>query len=161
MEKIFNEEQLYNEFFDVIYRICFLYIGQESDTYDMVQDTFEKMLKYKPQFESMEKAKAWLIVTASNVCKTYLKKWWHKKRIAYEPEMINASGNQTDEDDLKEIICKLDSKYSILLFLYYYEGYKLREIADMLKENESTLKTRLVKARQLLKHELEESDYEN
>lgn len=161
MEKIKQFETLYRKYFDVVYRICFLYMKNEADSSDMVQETFEKLIKSKPKFENEEKAKAWLIVTASNTCKTQLKKWWNKKRIPYEEELVDFTTFKEPGLDLKDSINKLESKYSVLLFLHYYEGFKLREIAKILKENESTLKTRLVKARQLLKLELEESDYEN
>ncbi len=161
MKKKFNEEQLYQKYFNVVYKICFLYIREESETYDMVQETFEKMIRYKPEFETEEKAKAWLIVTASNVCKTHLNKWWNKKRVPYEPEMEYEIEQSFENTGIKELIDKLEYKYSVLLYLYYYEGYKIREIASMMNEKESTLKTRLVKARQLLKLELEASDYED
>lgn len=161
MKKKFKEEQLYQKYFNVVYKICFLYIRDESETYDMVQETFEKMIKYKPEFESEEKAKAWLIVTASNVCKTHLNKWWNKKRVPYDPEMEYETEQSFENTEIKELIDKLEYKYSVLLYLYYYEGYKIREIASMMNEKESTLKTRLVKARKLLKLELEASDYED
>lgn len=161
MNKNFNEEQLYQKYFNVVYKICFLYIKEQTATYDMVQETFEKMIKYKPKFETEEKAKAWLIVTASNLCKTHLNKWWNKKRVPYEPEMENITEQSFENIGLKEMIDKMEYKYSVLLFLYYYEGYKIREIAEMLKEKESTLKARLVKARKILKLELEALGYEN
>ncbi len=68
----FEAKHLYEQFFDMVYRICFLYMKQESDACDMAQETFLRLLKKKPQFDNEEKAGAWLIVTASNCCKTQL-----------------------------------------------------------------------------------------
>ena len=61
-------------------------------------------------------------------------------------------------DLLKLKIELLHKKYKIILYLYYYEGYKTKEIASMLKINESTIRSQLLKARMLLKQKLGE-DY--
>lgn len=55
-------ERLYQKYFSAVYRICFLYMKQEADTFDMVQETFLRLLRSHPVFESDEKAKAWLIL---------------------------------------------------------------------------------------------------
>ena len=46
-------------------------------------------------------------------------------------------------------------KYRIPLFLYYYEGYKISEIAKILREKESTIKMRLANGKKMLKKEME------
>ncbi len=76
-------QELYEKYFDTVYRICFLYMKNETDSCDMVQETFLKLIQAQAQFETEEKAKAWLIVTASNTCKSSLRKAWKKKRAIY------------------------------------------------------------------------------
>lgn len=135
--------------------ICFLYMKQESDACDMAQETFLRLLKSKPQFDSEEKAKAWLIVTASNCCKTQLGKWWRSRREVYDEEMIAAYPGETEEKrEIRELVWSLDKKYSVPMYLYYFEGYKICEISKMLRIKESTIQTRLARARDLLKLEL-------
>lgn len=150
-------KRLYQLFFDMLYRICFLYMKQESDACDMVQETFLRLLKSKPEFDSDEKAKAWLIVTASNCCKTQLKKWWRSRREAYDEETATNMGFALSEREaaVRELVLSLDKKYSVPMYLYYFEGYRVHEISDMLQIKESTIQTRLARARELLKLELE------
>ncbi len=147
-------QELYEKFFDTVYRICFLYMKNEADTCDMVQETFLKLLLNEAKFDTQEKAKAWLIVTASNTCKSSLRMAWRKKRVVYEESMILEQVARDDAPVL-ELVRSLEDKYGIPVYLYYYEGYQTGEIAKMLGSNPSTIQTRLAKARKLLRMELE------
>lgn len=147
-------KQLYDKYFDTVFRVCFLLVKNESDAKDMTQETFCRLIERSPLFESDEKAKAWLIVTASNCCKSLLKKWWYKKADTsedFKEKTYEFSGNE-----ILRTVLSLDKKYSIPTYLYYYEGYKTGEIAEILSEKQSTIQTRLARARELLKIELSE-----
>lgn len=146
-------KQIYEQYFDMVYRICFLYMKNQADAQDMTQETFCRLLSGAFVYESEEQTKAWLVVTASNCCKSQLKKWWFKKRVEYEDGI---AGEQTTQEDrsVYEAVMGLVEKYSIPTYLYYYEGYRTGEIAKMLDVNQSTIQTRLAKARELLKLEL-------
>lgn len=156
--------RIYNLYFDTVYKICFLYMKNPSDAQDMTQETFCKMLHKPFLYESDEKTKAWLIICASNLCKNHLKKWWVKNKLSYDDSIsqIEApSDNPTIFETKYEFYClimSLEQKYLIPTYLYYYEGYKTTEIADMLHEKSSTIQTRLAKARELLRMELEQGD---
>lgn len=52
--------------------------------------------------------------------------------------------------NLKEALAALDEKYRIIMILFYSEGYRIREISDILKIPESTVKTRLQRGREKL-----------
>lgn len=147
-------EQLYQRYYNAVYRICFLYMKNEADACDMVQETFLRLMKNRPSFENEDKAKAWLIVTASNCCKTQLGKWWRVKRGEYDEAQANAILDERSNEIL-QLVFSLDRKYSIPVYLYYFEGYTTGEIAGMLRTNASTIQTRLAKARKLLKMEIE------
>lgn len=153
-------ERIYDLYFDMVYKICFLYMKNHADAQDMVQETFCQMLRKPFRYETDEKAKAWLVVCASNLCKNHLKKWWVKKSVPLE------EGIGTDEDrercaederakELYQTVMSLDEKYAVPMYLYYYEGYTTGEIATILKAKQSTIQTRLAKARELLRMELE------
>ncbi|MBQ5319219.1 MAG: sigma-70 family RNA polymerase sigma factor [Oscillospiraceae bacterium] len=147
-------KRLYEKYFDTVYRICFLYMKNEADAADIVQDVFCRMIKRSPVFDSDEKAKAWLIVTASNCCKTLLKKWWYK--LTEYNEAMGKEKTEMSDNSVLTAVWELDKKYSLPVYLYYYEGYKTAEIAEILNEKQSTIQTRLAKARELLRLELEE-----
>ena len=147
-------KEFYELYFDMVYKICYLYTKNEADSADITQEVFYRLIKYAPSFETNEKAKAWFIVTASNCCKTLLKKWWYRP-VTYPAESENTQMEFKDNSVL-EAVLSLDKKYSVPIYLYYYEGYKTAEIGAMLNEKPSTIQTRLAKARELLKLELEE-----
>ena len=67
-----NEEliQMYNRHVDTVYRVCFMFMKNGPDTEDMVQNTFIRLMKDKTVFQSTEHEKAWLIRTATNLCRT-------------------------------------------------------------------------------------------
>lgn len=147
--------RIYNIYVDDIFRLCFTYLKNESDTEDAVQEVFVKLLKYNGTFESEEHTKAWLIVTASNYCKDILKHWWRKrKNIDDYAEIIGKDKIQVDE--MMELIINLPDKYKTVIYLYYYEGYNSRQIAKMLHKPEGTIRSYLSSARRMLKDELSE-----
>ena len=156
--------RIYDLYFDTVYKVCFLYMKNPSDAQDMTQETFYKMLHKPFCYESDEKTKAWLIVCASNLCKNHLKKWWVKNRFSYEDSLLQTNSQTipqsepTIRSEFYHLIMSLERKYLIPTYLYYYEGYKTAEIADMLHEKPSTIQTRLAKARELLRMELEQGD---
>ncbi len=155
---MFEPERLYDLYFDTVYKVCFLYMKNPEDTKDMVQETFYKMLHKPFNYESDEKTKAWLIVCASNICKNNLKKWWKKKTVSFDEEIGNQVEMSTNDDyanDVYQSVMAWEEKYSMPIYLYYYEGYSTKEIAKMLNSKPSTIQTRLAKARELLKMELE------
>ena len=65
------------------------------------------------------------------------------------------STNDDYANDVYQSVMALEEKYSIPIYLYYYEGYSTKEIAKMLNSKPSTIQTRLAKAREILKMELE------
>ena len=72
--------KIYNRHVDTVYRICFSFMKNSSDTEDMVQETFLKLLSNGKRFESESHEKAWLIVTARNECRGQLKHWSRTRR---------------------------------------------------------------------------------
>ncbi len=60
--------------------------------------------------------------------------------------------------DLFRAIMALDAKYRAVIVLYYYEGWSVREIADILRVPPGTVGTRLARARDILKTILTEAD---
>lgn len=142
--------ELYQRHVDTVYRVCFSYMKNRADTEDLVQDTFIKLISSGTCFNSVEHEKAWLIVTASNLCKNALRHWWRRRE-----NIEDYSGLCQEEDlhldDVLEAIMKLPAVYKDAVYLYYYEGYTTPEIAAMLNCSQSTVRNRLMRARKLLK----------
>ena len=113
-----------------------------------MQETFLRMLSAKPVFESDRHEKAWLIVTASNLCKDALKKWWRKNENI--DDYLDIAEEPRQEDSILEIILQLPNDYKDAVYLYYYEGYTTVEIARHLNCPEATVRSRLMRARNKL-----------
>lgn len=153
-----DEEQEFTEIYyrhvDAVFRLCFTYLKNKQDTDDAVQEVFLKLLNYKGAFESEEHRKAWLIVTASNYCKNFLKHWWRKrKNIDDYTEIIGDASYEVDE--MMELVLALPDKYKTAVYLYYYEGYDSAQIAKMLNKPAGTIRSHLSSARKMLKKEME------
>ncbi|MDR0293037.1 MAG: RNA polymerase sigma factor [Oscillospiraceae bacterium] len=69
---------LYEKTMPSVYRLCFSYMKNRADTQDMVHNVYLKLLQSGKAFESDEHRKAWLIVTARNLCKNTLRHWWRR-----------------------------------------------------------------------------------
>jgi RNA polymerase sigma-70 factor (ECF subfamily) len=151
-----NEElvRIYDRHVKTVYRVCFMYMKNQADTEDMVQNTFLRLMRDKTVFQNEEHEKAWLIRTATNLCKDHFRHWW-SKTVGMD-HAADAAVEQTFKTDSNlEKVLALPSKYKTLIYLYYYEGYSTVEIAKMLNKNQSTVRSWLSKGRKLLKMEME------
>ncbi len=70
--------EIYIRHSKTVYPVCFAYMKNAADTEDAVQDTFFQLIRSGPAFDNEEHEKAWLIRTASNICKNALRHWWRR-----------------------------------------------------------------------------------
>jgi len=146
--------EVYNRHKNTIYRICFAYMKSAPDTEDAVQDTFCNLMRSGMAFQSEEHEKAWLIRTASNVCKNAVKHWWRKG----EPLDVHgelSTHDVYDVDETLQAVLDLPDMYKTAVYLYYYEGYNSTEIATILEKPQSTIRYYLLEARKLLRKVLQ------
>lgn len=143
----------YEKYKTTVFRIAFTYLKNQQECEDMLQDVFIKLFTAAPQFESEEHEKRWLIRVTVNLCKNQLKTSWNSRRGEMD-ELEQIADSSLNREILEEIL-SLPEKNKIVIYLFYVEGYKCREIAEILKENESTIKMRLKKGRELLRMEIQ------
>lgn len=140
--------EVYYRHVDTVYRVCYSFMKNQADTEDMVQETFLHLLSSKKCFENERHAKAWLIVTASNVCKDTLKKWWRKSENI--EDYLDISEEPKPDDGILEAILQLPPDFKDAVYMYYYEGFTTVEIAQYLHCPESTVRSRLMRAKKKL-----------
>ena len=139
---------IYNRQVDTVYRICFSFMKTRADTEDMVQETFLRLLSNQKKFADERHEKAWLIVTASNLCKDTLKKWWRtNENIEDYPDLPQKTNGSSA---VMEAILSLSDDYKTAVYMYYYEGYSTAEIARFLGCPDATVRSRLARARKQL-----------
>ena len=152
MAVITDERQItgiYNRHVDAVYRLCYSYMKNAADAEDMVQETFLRLIRSGKSFENDRHERAWLIVTASNLCKDQLKHWWRKTVELEEQEEAAQSASQNN--DVLQAVMNLPANYKVVVYLYYYEEFTTQEIAKNLHCTESTVRSRLARARNKLK----------
>ena len=124
--------EIYNRQVNSIYRICFSFMKNIPDTEDMVQETFLRMIKSGIVFVSEDHEKAWLIVTASNLCKDTLKKWWRKTEDI-DDRSLGLKQPPFEIDSVLEAILKLPADQKTAVYMYYYEGWSTLTSASTMR----------------------------
>lgn len=138
---------------DSVYKVAYSYCRNSVDSDDIFQEVFLSYFRSKPQFESAEHEKAWFIRVTINYCKKMMNSSWKKKIVELQDNIIF----ETKEDsDLYIAVANLPHKYRIVVHLYYYEGYSIKEISQIISVKETTIQTRLQRARGMLKKFVEE-----
>ncbi len=140
---------IYDRQADTVYRVCYSFMKNKAEAEDMTQETFCRLLSCDQVFESERHEKAWLIVTASNLCKDSLKKWWRKNEDIDEYRDL-AQVEKPMESEVMEAILSLPDDFKSAVYMYYYEGYTTAEIAKREDCAESTVRSRLYRARKTL-----------
>lgn len=152
---------LYDQHIDMVYRICFSLLGNKADAEDAAQAVFLKLMKSDMRFVDTEHEKAWLITTARNQCRDIHRQWWRKNVVALDKITETAAADiYASSGETMDAVMRLQPKLRIVVYLHYYEGYKLSEIADLLELNINTVKTQIRAAKRQLKIELGDDLYD-
>ncbi len=146
------------KFGDTVLRVAFSYTGRMSDAEDITQDVFLTLHSKPVEFSNDEHMKAWLLRVTVNKCRNFRKSSWINGRIETDSRGLDvlSCSMSADETELLDIVMTLPEKYRTVLYLYYYEGYSIKEIAGILKKNENTVSSLLQRARAKMKSKLEE-----
>lgn len=155
-------EQMMNQYGDYIARTCYIYLKDWALAEDAVQEVFIKAYKHMSEFRKESSEKTWLTSIAINICKNYVRTSWFRKvqigiekietRNTLEDELIN----QINQSELLKQVMDLPIKYREVILLYYYQDFKINEIAEILGISESSIKMRLNRGRKKLKDDFGE-----
>lgn len=163
-------EQMVQAYSNMVYRIAYGYVKNKEDAEDVYQNVFLKLFNNRRTFSDTEHEKRWLIRVTANECYSLYRSPWKKHR--QECENVD---NLLEEQDAKEqferklvtsesvndMLSCLPEKYSTALYLYYYEEYSTKEIATILRKSESTIRTQLMRGKDLLRKKMEERGITN
>ena len=148
-------EEIIRKYADMVYKLAYARVRNTSDADDIFQEVFLRYIRKAPVFESEEHRKAWLIRVTVNCTKKLFASSWFRRTEQLTEDVIYTEPNELYLD---EVLKKLDEKHRIVLHLYYYEGYTSDEIAKMLNEKPSTVRSQLARARTKLKGVLLENE---
>ncbi|MGN0484866.1 MAG: RNA polymerase sigma factor [Lachnospiraceae bacterium] len=126
------------------------------DAEDICQDVFLKLLSENYHFDSPTHEKAWIIRTTINACKDHLRTAFWKRAIDLDNASEIPEPNK-QESEILDLVMTLPKNYRVSIYLYYYEGYQVNEIAAMLGKSENTVSAYLSRGRKKLKSVLDEN----
>ena len=141
--------QVYAGQFRLVWNVCLTMLRDPADTEDAVQETFLRLLREDAPPDGGEHLKAWLIVTARNVCRDELRRFRRRELSLDEARDVPASAPEIDET--LAAVRSLPEKYRLPIYLFYYEELPTAQIADLLGRKESTVRSDLRRGRDKLR----------
>lgn len=144
-------ETIFRRYKDDVYRLALSYTHSGQEAEDVCQTVF---LKFMEQNEIQPgKEKAWLMQVTANQCRNLLRSAWWRRTVPMEETIPAPDYRYTDT---WEKVMRMPPKYRVMIYLRYYEELSTKEIAALLHISQSAVTTRLSRAREMLKKELQE-----
>ncbi len=151
----------FRKYGDTVLRAAYSYTGSYSEAEDITQDIFLGLHASPQKFEDENHLRAWLLRAAINRSRNYHKSSRKKRQCSYEDvsEAELAYEFAPQDTTVRDKLAELPEKYRVVLHLYYYEEFTIKEIAGILQKSENTISSQLQRARKKLKLELEEDEW--
>ena len=154
-------EEIIDRYADMVYRLAVSQVRNRTDADDIFQEVFVRLVRHVKDLQDMEHAKAWLIRVTINCTKKHFGQYWNKNVFPIEETEEVPKREEGFEQAEKKIdnpvmqaVAKLPPKYRGCVHLFYFEELSVKEIAEMTDQTESTVKSRLHRARKMLKEML-------
>ena len=138
-----------------IYRLAYALTGSRADAEDIMQEVFVRLLRAGPDFADREHARAWLLRVAANCANDWFRAPWRRRE---GPLTDSLPAPEHEDGGVVEAVLALPAKYRTAVHLYYYEELSVAEIAKITGKSESAVKSRLFRARAMLREALKEDD---
>lgn len=160
-----NKKQLFEQYItdkdclDQAYRFAFTYTKNQQDAEDVVSESVIKALRSIHKLKTEQYLKTWFYKIIINTALTQIKKT--QKTVFVEYTTLDDLQSRTDDYSnisFLEMIQQLEETYRVIIALRFFEEMKMKEIAEILDINENTVKTRLYRALELLKINMEGVD---
>ena len=152
-------ERLVYTYSDLILRLSYTYLKSTHDAEDICQTVFLKLLTSGQTFDSPAHEKAWIIRTTANACKDALRSTFRRRTVALEAAAATAAPEAPDNAVL-EAVMALPENCREAVYLHYFEGYSVREIAGLLGRSEAAVTAHLSRGRHKLRTTLGGEYYE-
>ena len=142
-------------------RMCYMVLRDREAAQDAVQETFLKAYRALGQFRGQSSGRTWLVTIAMNTCRDMRRSAWLRyidRRVTPEDLPEAVSPPTEDDRELTLRVMQLPDKLREVIVLYYYQDMNSVEIARSLGLPQSTVATRLKRAREKLREVLEGGD---
>ena len=126
---------------DTVFRLAYSYLKNRADAEDVMQETLLKLYLERKPFRSPEHERYWVVRVAVNESKKLLRSPWRRRTGPLEEAADTPVWDTPAQSELFRQVMALPPKYRAAIYLYYYEGYAVREIAALLGAKISTVQT--------------------
>ena len=152
-------ETLLRSYGNSVLRLAYSYLHSMEDAEEILQETLLQYLKTAPVLENEAHEKAWLLRVAGNLSKNRIA--YNRIRSTDELKETLIAQQREDLSFVWEAVKGLPVKYREVIHLFYYEGFSTGQIAALLQQKESTVRSHLMRGREKLKLILKEGyDFE-
>lgn len=151
-------DDLYQKYAGMIFRTAYNFLLNKDDAEDIVQEVFIKYFISNKIFNDDNHEKAWILTVTANLSKNVLRSKSHQNLELEDTMKIvdNKFGKAiTDHLDLEEAMKRLTANQRLVIYLFYYEQIPIKNIAKIMKSNENTVKSHLLRAKSKMKLFLE------
>lgn len=152
---------IYEQYSSLLFGICLRYCKDKEDAEDLLQESFIKIMNNLDMFSCDGSFEGWLKRITLNTCcyDYYTKKKKDYKNISFEPDFQfdNEDTNILDKlkaDDILKLVQELPYGYRTVFNMHVIDGFKHKDIAEMLGIEESTSRSQYLQARLLLQKKI-------
>ena len=138
-----------NEYSDTIYRVALNITKNSADAFDVCQEVFIRLIKDRSHL------KAWLLRVAVNCAKSCKTSAYVRHCVPLAEAREQGVSDNTFDKAIFQSVMQLPPKYSVAIYLFYYEDLKISEISKILNVTQSTVKSRLARGRKQLREIIE------
>lgn len=138
----------------LLYSIAWSMLFNNEDCADAVQETLMKAWKNRETLKNEKLFKTWLTRIMINTCKDMLRRRQKNQWVPIEEQNLSIPEPEVDDEEVGNALNDLSEEQRMVLILRYKEGYKIREIAEMLALPISTVTTRIQRSKLYLKRAL-------
>lgn len=149
-------EQDFETYSDTVLRIAVQNTMNYHDAEDVVQEVFIRLAQNGNAFRDESHKKAWLIRVTINFCRDLNRFMAFRKHQPLEEYPCISTDGGMERCELLELIRKLPEPKRNAVYLFYYEGMSIEEIAEATGKNPGTVGSDLHRARKMLRLELED-----
>ena len=153
-------EYLVEHYADLLLRIGKTWLGDMDDAKDICQTVLIKMLENPRAFPEEGQERAWVVRIAVNECKNWRKTAWFRRRVPLDESLqLMAEDPEPEDGSLLAQVQALPAMYREVIFLRYYEGYEVKEIAALLGRSPALVSTHLKRGKEKLRNMLGGMEY--
>lgn len=157
--KDISADKLVDMYSDMVYRLAYARLQNVHDAQDITQEVFLKYVRSGKKFNDEEHRKAWLIKVAVNAGNSLAGSAWNRHRA----DISEAEAETEEFSEKSEVyyaVRELPEKYRVIVHLFYYEEISVKEIGRILGIGEAAVKSRLFRAREMLREKLGGENFE-